>query len=424
MAEAKDSGREAVAAGGGAMAPGGGPPSAQTPAAQLGDGERGAVAAAAVGSCGVGIAQRGEVAPDDLQGFVDGCDGASVQGWAWDRTDPARTVVVAIYVDERLVAEVPADGFRADLLSVDAQHPHHAFDCRLPGERALPLRQGTLTVKFAGTDRALTPSGGACGLVNRPPLNHDDLIYLMAHNALQPSVPQALMDHIAGPGASAFSFRIVGAGIVLDLLAYGLLRLPPGTVVDLGCGCGRVGIQMAPWFVESGAYWGFDTWAEGIRWAQDAITSTYPNVQFRALGTTSGYAADAAYELPLAAGSVDAVLAASLFTHLTDRAARAYLREIARLLRSGGGAYLTFFLWDAESQARLGATRLEPVPGGVRFDHPAWSDFFYEEAAVLDMVRAAGLVPVIREFGTWRGDHYRSRRHAVGHQDLLIVRKP
>ena len=364
---------------------------------------------------------------ESLQGFVDACDGTTVQGWAWDRSQPGRTVSVAIYVDELLVAEVPADRFRGDLVAVDAQNPNHAFSFRLPGERALPLRQGTLTVKFAGTDRRLTPTGSALGLVNRAPLEHNELIYLMAHNALQLRVPQALMDHIAGPGTSEYSFRIVGAGIVLDLLDYGLLRLPAGTVVDLGCGCGRVAVQMAPWFVEGGAYWGFDTWAEGIRWAQEAITPRYPNVQFRALGAPSGaggYAADTAYTLPLADGSVDALLATSLFTHLTDRAARDYLREIARLLRPGGGAYLTFFLWDEESRSRVGTARLTPVTGGYRFDHPTFPDFFYEEDAVLDMVRAAGLVPAIREFGNWRGDHYRDRRHAVGHQDLLIVRKP
>ena len=364
---------------------------------------------------------------ESLEGFVDGCDGATVQGWARDRTQPARTVSVAVYVDERLVAEVPADRFRADLVAVDAQHPNHGFSFRLPAERELPLRQGTLSVRFAGTERPLTPLGSARGLVNRPPLGHNELIYLMAHNALQPRVPKALIAHIAGPQADEYSFRIVGAGIVLDLLAYGLLRLPAGTVVDLGCGCGRVAIQMAPWFVESGAYWGFDTWTEGIRWAQETLTPLYSNVQFRALGggaQASGYAVDTAYRLPLADGAVDALLATSLFTHLTERAARDYLREIARLLKPGGGAYLTFFLWDAESRARLGDVRLAKVPGGRRFDHPTFPDFFYEEAAVLDMVRAAGLQPTIRELGNWRGDHYRSRRHAVGHQDLLIVRKP
>lgn len=361
---------------------------------------------------------------DGLQGYVDGFDGATVRGWALDRAAPARTVSVAIYLDELMVAEIPADQLRDDLRKLEAQHPNHGFSFRLPGERALPLQQGTLTVKFAGTDRMLTAIGNAEGTVNRLPLSHNELIHLLAHNAMQPSVPRPLIAHIAGPEADEYSFRIVGAGIVLDLLDYRLLRFPPGTVVDLGCGCGRVALQMAPWFAKAGAYWGFDTWRDGIAWAQQTVTPLYPNVQFRALGEASGYAADTAFTLPLADGSVDAVLAASLFTHLTENAARGYLREIARLLKPGGGAYLTFFLWDAESQARLGNARLVPVPGGRRFDHAEFPDFFYEESAVLDMVRDSGLLPTVREYGNWRGDHYKRRRHAVGHQDLFIVRKP
>ena len=50
------------------------------------------------------------------------------------------------------------------------------------------------------------------------------------------------------------------------------------------------------------------------------------------------------WRFPVADGSVDRALALSVFTHLDGPTARHYLRELARVLRPGGRALLTFFV--------------------------------------------------------------------------------
>ena len=78
--------------------------------------------------------------------------------------------------------------------------------------------------------------------------------------------------------------------------------------------------------------------------------------------------------LPLAAGSVDLVLAVSVFTHLTDSWAR-WLAELARVLVPDGLLLLTFHgpgLWSRSAGARFGFPFDERI--GMHVEQP-WENF-------------------------------------------------
>lgn len=78
----------------------------------------------------------------------------------------------------------------------------------------------------------------------------------------------------------------------------------------------------------------------------------------------------ATYRFPADDGSVDLVLAKSLFTHLLPDDAAHYLAEIRRVLRPGRAAVVTAFLFDS-SGASIDEVRssfpMENPGGGVRW---------------------------------------------------------
>jgi SAM-dependent methyltransferase len=97
------------------------------------------------------------------------------------------------------------------------------------------------------------------------------------------------------------------------------------TLLDFGCGCGRVTRR----FAERAGVHGSDTNAEAIDWCRR-------NLSFARCETN-------ALEPPLvfADASFDLVYGLSVFTHLTIELQRAWLDELARVLRPGGLLILT-----------------------------------------------------------------------------------
>jgi hypothetical protein len=84
-------------------------------------------------------------------GALEQADGESIYGWAWDPSQPDRSIGVDIYDDDALlVASVPAGEFRPDLRGAGMGNGKHAFHYPTPAR----LRDGeehTIRVKAAGT---------------------------------------------------------------------------------------------------------------------------------------------------------------------------------------------------------------------------------------------------------------------------------
>jgi ubiquinone/menaquinone biosynthesis C-methylase UbiE len=373
------------------------------------------------------------VSSNRLLGFVDSFDGESLSGWALDRAEAGRAVEVDILVDHHRVASVIADQLRDDLGAISPDNPRRGFAylfspplCGSEGPLLLP-RIPSIGVLHGGTDLRLGVVPELMGVVNTDPFNQAEALCVRADNRFLPTPPQDMLEHVAGDGATPTAYRAVGMFLVLDLLQLGLLADPGLDIVDVGCGCGRLATQLAPYLKDDASYVGFDTWATGVSWASQVVTLRYPRFAFELLTrsgarTREGYVGEHAYPLPVADASCDLVIASSLLTHLTYSAAVGYLTEFRRVLRPSGRAYVTFFFFDAEAERLLSGLKLRRDEHGAYYKHRAFFDSYFREEAVSRMVREAGLRPVVKRLGHWRGERYTLRR-PIGAQDLLVLRR-
>lgn len=158
------------------------------------------------------------------------------------------------------------------------------------------------------------------------------------------------------------------------------------TVLDLGCGCGRLAIPISR-MLESGRYYGVDVWGEGIDWCKANITSVYKNSQFYRINAINNYyfsekdnGLNNEFSLNFVEGqSVDFTFAISLFSHLLKRDAISYYNEIGRLMKKGGIVYVTGFVIDryfVEFSGRTGKhTSLQEEEDGCFYGYSK-QDFF------------------------------------------------
>jgi ubiquinone/menaquinone biosynthesis C-methylase UbiE len=195
----------------------------------------------------------------------------------------------------------------------------------------------------------------------------------------------------------------------------GLLR-EGDAVLDIGCGCGSMAFEFQRLLGPRGTYVGFDVHGPSIRWCQSHFaTDRRFRFELAALATAwSRGGAAAEYRFPAPDAAADFVLAKSLFTHLLEREARHYLREIRRVLRSGRAAIITAFLLDNE-----GASSMFPHGGPDVW----WSVRSRPEAAVayrrrhfLRMMDDVQLRVERAIDGHWSG-----RGPAPHFQDILVV---
>ncbi|WP_158929231.1 Hint domain-containing protein [Acidisphaera sp. S103] len=105
--------------------------------------------------------------PGPLQGNLDGLDGASIGGWAFDPEHPGSPVILDVLDGHGLIARVTANRFRADLEEAGIGDGRHGFELRLT--RGLsPLTGHELRVRrvadgreLAGSPLVIEPHNGA-----------------------------------------------------------------------------------------------------------------------------------------------------------------------------------------------------------------------------------------------------------------------
>ena len=102
------------------------------------------------------------------------------------------------------------------------------------------------------------------------------------------------------------------------------------TILDFGCGCGRVLSGWEPYLTPRSKLYGCDINPELIEFCQQ-------NIHF-AETIVSGYFPPLLY----AEAQFDLVFAGSVYTHLTLPAAQQWTGEISRILKPGGVAMISF----------------------------------------------------------------------------------
>ena len=203
---------------------------------------------------------------------------------------------------------------------------------------------------------------------------------------------------------------------------------PGASVLDIGCGAGRMAFPICAALNETGRYIGFDIAPGALAFARRhvrgdcAIPFHHADLANREYARRGAPAE--AYVFPADDASVDAAIATSVFSHILPGAAERYLAETGRVLRQGGRIMLTAFLVREADHTTLSTARLALKPfseTGYAVDarHPERAMGF-DEAAFLHWAHSAGL----RLAGpVHRGDWREAEAGGGEFQDRLVLQK-
>ncbi len=153
-------------------------------------------------------------------------------------------------------------------------------------------------------------------------------------------------------------FSEIGEELFRMLVDFGGLK-PEHRLLDVGCGVGRLAIQLTRYLNVS--YGGFDIVKPSIEYCQRVITRPHPNFKFRLVKVHNTYyapneeAKPYEFRFPYPDSSFDFVLLTSVFTHMQHRELEHYHAEITRVLAPGGICFATYFLIDEETERQIAA---------------------------------------------------------------------
>ena len=224
------------------------------------------------------------------------------------------------------------------------------------------------------------------------------------------------------------SFESSGVEFMGHLLGLAGLQ-PDERVLDLGCGCGQMALQLKNYLNDRGRYVGVDIHGPSIRWCQKKIANSnfeFAHIDVRNFAfNPSGKHHAESYQLPFEDRSFDVILLKSVFTHMRPAEVSNYVGEVSRLLKSGGRCLATFFLLNDQQQtlAAEGRNTIAFDYGEdiwrYRYEHSPESAVAYSESHVLNLLEQHGLTlkaPVY--YGIWSG-----RPDGLSYQDILLLEK-
>jgi SAM-dependent methyltransferase len=227
------------------------------------------------------------------------------------------------------------------------------------------------------------------------------------------------------------SFESSGA----EFMAY--LRLlcrlqPQERVLDIGCGCGQMALQLLNYLGPQGSYVGLDIHQPSISWAERNISRKNPNFKFLYLDVKSdaynphGQHGAENFDFQFEAEAFDLVILKSVFTHMRPPEIDNYFSEASRLLKKDEGrCLLTLFLLN-EQQRALAARGLNQLDFAYGDDTCRYvyanspeSAIAYDENFVMALLDKHGLrlkQPVM--YGRWTG-----LADGLSFQDILLLEK-
>lgn len=152
-------------------------------------------------------------------------------------------------------------------------------------------------------------------------------------------------------------FKKVGDEFTDHFIKLGKLK-PSDTVLDIGCGIGRIAIPLTK-YLTNGELYGFDIDKRGIQWCQKNISKKFENFHFQYVDifnkfyNKKGKIKAEEFIFPYENNKFDFVFATSVFTHMLPEQITQYLAEINRVLKPGGKCFLTWFSIDEEAQKNI-----------------------------------------------------------------------
>jgi SAM-dependent methyltransferase len=198
---------------------------------------------------------------------------------------------------------------------------------------------------------------------------------------------------------------------------------PKDRILDVGCGSGAMALMLGERLSSSGRYVGFEVDQPTVDWCSRHFSEDerfhffhfdYWNATYNPSGTRE-------LKWPIDDSSVDAILLKSIFTHMLPPDVDFYLSEISRVLRPGGKALVTAFLFDAKAGAVVGRHSF-PFSG----EHFRYANRASPESAIaLDIknfqasVSRHGLIGDVLP-GLWREE---TEPRPYAYQDMIVLRR-
>ncbi len=213
------------------------------------------------------------------------------------------------------------------------------------------------------------------------------------------------------------------AGLWRALLYKYLQSKADAVIVDVGCGTGIMAVSCEYFVNHGGGYLGIDVDAGYVAFCKKHFDAPYFRFAHHAVhnGMYAGDQKKGHVPYPVATASVDAVVSISIWTHLVEEDARFYMKEIARMLKPDGHAFVTMLIVDGKypSKPLYSFARSAYGSQGWRTDE-AYAGLpetviGITEDGVRSMFRGAGLV--IKEYlpGGWRGGN------GLYSQDIFVL---
>ncbi|AYN03046.1 class I SAM-dependent methyltransferase [Flavobacterium sp. 140616W15] len=214
------------------------------------------------------------------------------------------------------------------------------------------------------------------------------------------------------------------------LIEYAKLK-PNHSVLDVGCGIGRVAVPLTNYLLADSSYEGFDLVKKGINWCKNNITINFPNFNFQHIplnndlySLTNQKAEN--FTFPYLDNSFDTVFLFSVFTHMQPLEIQNYLNEIYRVLKPGGRCLATFFVYDEINESMISnnnGTYIFPYKNeGYRLmnEKVPSANIAFNEKYLYKMAGLSKLKIENKIYGTWskRGD-----KSLLDFQDILVFEK-
>ena len=151
-----------------------------------------------------------------------------------------------------------------------------------------------------------------------------------------------------------------GDSVAGNLMRHASLKADE-IVLEIGMGIAGNATALHRKFGDRIDYRGFDAVSYGVTWSRQHFAKISPKYKFdhgdiyNSFYNPRGRILPTAYKLPYSDATGDLIFANSVFTHMQPPEVVHYFRESARVLKSGGRTWFTFFLLDNDAEERIAA---------------------------------------------------------------------